>query len=343
MELRVVAEYFLSGEEAVQGDVRLVRAVRLTQIQNLLHRNPQGLTTKELAELCGVCQRTIQRDLLSLQSDLGIPITQHGDKYGIMQGYILPPVSLSLYEAMALFLTCRLALRQIDKNNNHVEAALTKLASVLPPGLREKLHHSIATIANKPADPRYVRIFEQIAIAWATQRRIRIRYQSLRRTETKEWYLDPYFVEMTGVGYSAYVIGYAKHEEREGLVTFKLDRIQEAELLNETFEIPADLNLDRLLASSWGIMWDNTATEVKLKFSPHVARRVKESVWHPSQHLEDLPDGGCTLALRIANVLEMVPWIRGWGPDVEVLEPKELRRTFREYAEHLCKIYCGEE
>lgn len=333
----------LPGEEVVCEDLRLARAVRLTQIQHLLHKNPHGLTTKELAELCGVCQRTIQRDLLSLQSYLGIPLTQQGDRYGIMEGYILPPITLSLYEAMALFLICRLALRQTDKRNDHIKTALTKLANALPAGLGQKLHYSIATIANKPVSAGYVRVFEQIAIAWATQRRVRMHYQSLRRGEPKEWYLDPYFVEMTGVGYSAYVIGYAKGAEKEGLFTFKLDRIQEIELLNETFAIPSDLNLDKLLTLSWGVMWDDTTTEVKLRFSPQVARRVKESIWHPSQRLEDLPDGGCILTLRIANTLEMVPWIRGWGPDVEVLEPKELRKTFREYAVQLSKIYCRGE
>ena len=323
----------------VQGDSKLVRSIRLVQIQHLLYKNPRGLTTRELADLCGVCIRTIQRDMLCLQSDLGIPLTQHGDRYGILESYILPPVTFSLYEAMALFLACRLILRQTDERNEHIQAALTKLAAAMPSGLACRLQESIDAIGKKPANPDYIAVFKQVAIAWATQRRMLIHYQSLRSHEKKEWLLDPYFVEMTGVGYSTYVIGHAKHKDREGIITFKLDRIKGAELLEESFETPEGMNLEKLLDSSWGVMWEETTNEVKLKFSPLVSRRVKESIWHPSQMVEDLPDGSCLLTMWIGNTLEMTPWIRGWGPDVEVLEPEELRQHFKHWADELARIY----
>ncbi|WP_407079695.1 WYL domain-containing protein [Candidatus Hakubella thermalkaliphila] len=50
-----------------------------------------------------------------------------------------------------------------------------------------------------------------------------------------------------------------------------------------------------------------------MKFSPKVTRRVKKSTWHPSQVIEDLPDGGCIFTVRVSSTLEMTPWIRGWG------------------------------
>ena len=77
------------------------RIARLTQIQHLLHKNQIGLTAKELATLCDTTVRTIQRDLLVLQSDLHIPIIKKGlDRWGIIKDYILPPVAYSLYEAL---------------------------------------------------------------------------------------------------------------------------------------------------------------------------------------------------------------------------------------------------
>jgi proteasome accessory factor B len=239
---------------------------------------------------------------------------------------------------MALSLACRLVFRQIDESNPHIETALTKLASVLPPGLANRLDESIRAIGRKPSNHDYIRIFEQVAIAWSTQRRMRIYYQSLHSTETRQWLLEPYFVEMTGVGYSTYVIGRGKHGEREGITTFKLDRIRRAELLEEGFAMPVGLNLEELLGSSWGVMWGEE-TQVKLKFSPQVTRRAKESMWHPSQVIEDLPDGGCILTVRVGSVLEMTPWIRSWGPDVEVLEPEDLRDKFKALANQLCEIY----
>lgn len=317
---------------------RLTRSLRLTQMQGILFGNLRGFTTRELSRLFAVSQRTIQRDLCSLQ-DMGVPLTQHGDRYGILHTYMLPPITFSLQEAMAIFLGSRLILRQTDENNPHIESALKKVANALPQKIAEKLRHSIQALGTKIANPEHVAIFEKVAIAWATQRRLRIRYQSLHRTETREWLLDPYSVEMTSVGYSAYVIGYARHQQRQGLTTFKLDRIKDAELLDETFEIPPGFDLDKLLGSSWGIIWDENTIEVKLRFTPDVVRRVKETVWHPSQRVEDLADGGCLMTLRVSNTLEMVPWIRSWGPDVEVLEPLELRHSFANYAMKLAQVY----
>jgi proteasome accessory factor B len=282
--------------------------------------------------------RTIQRDIQSLETDLKIPLTQNGDRYGITQGYILPPVSLSLYEAMVIFLACRLALRQTDENNTHIEKALTKIASVLPAPLAIRLKESASSVGDKKEDLEFIRNFEKIAIAWTTQRQVRMKYQSLESDGVKGWLLEPYFVDMTGVGFSVYVIGHAVREGKEGIITFKLERMKDLEVLDERFEIPRDAKIEKLLASSWGI-FTGEAISILLKFSPHATRRVKESVWHISQSIEDIPDGGCLLSLQVNSTLEITPWIRSWGPDVEVIEPITLRYEFKKWAGQLNKIY----
>jgi len=318
----------------------LARSTRLARIQHLLHKNATGLTSRELAALCGVNIRTIQRDLNCLQNELKIPLTQESTRYSILSGYLLPPVSFSLYEAMALFLAARLVLHQIDENNPHMQEALRKIASVLPELPGERLERCSLNIAKKPANPDFINIYEQVADAWSTQRRMKISYLSAKSDEEKEWLLEPYFVDMTGVGYSTYVIGRGIRKTIDEITTFKLERIRKAELLKENFVIPPDVDIAQLLTSSWGIMYGET-TEVKLKFSPQVARRVKESIWHPSQQITDLPDGGCLFTVKVGSVLEMTPWIRGWGADVEVTEPEELRNEFKVWSVKLYSIYCS--
>ncbi len=282
--------------------------------------------------------RTIQRDIQSLETDLKIPLTQNGDRYGITEGYILPPVSLSLYEAMVIFLACRLVLRQTDENNPHIEKALTKISSVLPSPLAMKLKECASSTDDKKEDLEFIRNFEKIAVAWTTQRQVKMEYQSLESEGVKEWFLEPYFVDMTGVGFSVYVIGHAVREGKEGIITFKLERMKDLEVLNKRFEIPPEINIGKLLASSWGI-FTGEAISIVLKYSPQVTRRVKESVWHISQLIQDTPDGGCLLSLRVNSTLEITPWIRSWGPDVEVIEPITLRDEFKKWADQLNKIY----
>ena len=315
------------------------RVVRLTQIQHFLHKNKAGLTSKELAQLCDTTVRTIQRDLLVLQSDLHIPLTNKGhDRYGIMNEYVLPPVSYSLYEALGLFLAARLIIRQTDDSNPHIKSALIKLTSAMPKSLGINLRKSIANFGKRLMDIEELDVFEKIAIAWVTQKRMKIIYQSLSHDQDKEWLVNPYFIEMTGVGYSTYLIGYGESADRNGLTTFKLNRIKKVNILDEDFNIPDDFNIEKLLGSSWGVMWGDEII-VKLRFSANVARRVKETVWHQSQQIQDLPDGSCILILKVGSTLEITPWIRGWGSDVEVLEPAELRYQFKNWAKELGKMY----
>jgi len=123
---------------------------------------------------------------------------------------------------------------------------------------------------------------------------------------------------------------------------FKLERILEAELLEETFEAPAAFDGARLLASAWGVMYGEETTEVVLRFSAGVARRVKESRWHASQTVEDGPDGSCLLRVRVAHPMEMKPWIRGWGGECEVLAPEGLRREIAAEMRRAAEVY-GDE
>ena len=315
------------------------RVVRLAQIQYCLHRNQNGVTAKELASLCGATVRTIQRDLLVLQSDLHIPIEKKShDRYVILKDFVLPPVAYSVYEAISLFLAARLIIRQTDEGNPHIRSAIDKLISMMPEPAAAQLSQSVAFLNKRPVNLEGLNIFEKASLAWVTQKRLRIIYQSLNSQHAKEWCVNPYFIEMTGVGYSIYLIGYAESGEKMGIYTFKLNRIQEIEILNEDFEIPHEIKMDELLGSAWGVIYGEEV-RVKLKFSPEVTRRVKESVWHPSQTIENLADGGCILTMKVGSTLEMTPWIRGWGVDVEVLEPQELRAQFKGWAERLREMY----
>jgi predicted DNA-binding transcriptional regulator YafY len=200
------------------------------------------------------------------------------------------------------------------------------------------LKESASSVSDKKEDLEFIRNFEKVAIAWTTQRQVRMKYQSLESDRLKEWLLEPYFVDMTGVGFSVYVIGHAIREGKEGIITFKLERMKDLAVLDKRFEIPHEISIGKLLASSWGI-FTGEAINIVLKFSPHVTRRVKESVWHISQLIEDTPDGGCLLSLGVNSTLEITPWIRSWGPDVEVMEPSELREQFNNWAKQLYAIY----
>ena len=84
-------------------------------------------------------------------------------------------------------------------------------------------------------------------------------------------------------------------------------------------------------------------SEVVLRFIPQAKPFVLERRWHPSQQIEELPDGGCLLRLWVSELLEMQPWIRSCGAQVEVLSPDWLRERIAGQLRQAAEQYAAPE
>jgi predicted DNA-binding transcriptional regulator YafY len=148
----------------------------------------------------------------------------------------------------------------------------------------------------------------------------------------------PYFIEPYAVGRTTHAIGW--RDPPKALRTFKVERIQRVELTAERYEIPADFDPRERLADAWGIWYTEAEpVEVVLRFHPRVAHRVRETQWHRSERIDEQADGSLLWRAWVAEPQEMVHWIRGWGADVEVVEPEGLRRTLMREVKRLMRLY----
>jgi predicted DNA-binding transcriptional regulator YafY len=92
------------------------RASRLQRLSDILYHSPRSYSSKELAEMVGVGQRTIQRDIAVLESELGVPIgLDNNDRYFVDRSTRLAPLGLTVDEARALYLAIRLYMRYTDE------------------------------------------------------------------------------------------------------------------------------------------------------------------------------------------------------------------------------------
>lgn len=323
------------------------KQARLFRLTHLLYRHPQGLRVREMADICGVSVRTIQRDLKALE-EAGVPLWSteeeepNAPRYGILEGFYIPPLQLTLSEATALYLAARLFCRNADESTPEIAQAFAQLATVLPETLARALQDTIQDLAKRGEDRRFRHVLETLALGWATGRKVRIRYRAASRDESREYVIAPYLLEPGNK--TVYVLARLEgHDDRKPLiVTFKMERMLSAQLLDETYEVPEDFLPSEVLRNAWGIIWNEKVEDVVLRFAPEVARRVDESVWHPSQVVEPLPDGGRLMRLKVSGTLEIEPWIKSWGAAVEVLEPASLRRKLAEEARRLAALYADE-
>ena len=316
----------------------LIKAQRYFRISHLLCGNPHGLTTDELATHCNVSQRTIQRDLRELE-ELGVPLWEDelNKRYGLLEGYYVPPVRLTADDALAFYLAGRLLSQYSDNHDPHIRDALAKLARSLPGAMERHIQRMGDNAPHREGDAFHAGILSVLGRGWAMERKVRLVYWASQRDETKTHVIHPYFLEPSAVNSGTYVIGY--DEEAEALRTFKVERVTHAELLAEGFMLPETFDPAELLDSCWGIMYGDERQRVVMRFDAQVTRRVRESCWHPSQEITACDDGGCELLLWIANPMELTYWVRGWGPMVEVLEPIWLREQLAQEARQSAELY----
>jgi len=316
------------------------RYERLDDIERKLARRPEGWTTGELAREFDVDTDTIRRDLLLLEGR-STGLIKQGRRYTLNHRRSFHSVKLNNDEALALYLAARLLSRHSDEHNPHVVKALEKLADALDvksPLMASHIARAAEAVRARRVRREYVEALEVLTQGWAQGRKVQMRYRSYNKDETTERTFAPYFIEPSGIGYACYVIGY--DELRQSLRTFKVERVYEARITDERFVRPDQFDAQQLLASAWGVIWrDEGGIEVTLRFTPAVVRRLKESVWHHSQRLEDLPDGSCLFTVLVGSTMEMKPWIRQWGADVEVLSPPELRQELIAEVRAMARAY----
>jgi predicted DNA-binding transcriptional regulator YafY len=311
-----------------RAEAKRDRLARLLSVLGVLQASGEaGIRPDEIARRTGMSKRTVYRDLRALESELRLPIWSEGGRWGAQPGAFLPPLRLTLPEAMAIFLSARLVTRYADKYEPHLASAFQKLEQGLPDALREHVERTLDDLSRRRVDDAFNRHVEDLTRAWAERRVVRFRYAPARYDGTEReprWAeVRPYLLEPSLATHALYLIGF--DETRDALRTFKVERILDLSLTPRTFEPPEAGVLAATLRRAWDIIADQPETEVVLRFDPAVSARVREATWHPSQEVRETEDGSLEWRARVAGTIEIRLWILSWGDEVEVLEPAELR------------------
>ncbi len=316
------------------------RLARFYRVATYLQAHPEGATADQIAAFVGMSRRSAYRDLRALEDELDLPLWSDGGRWGVADRAFLPAFRLTRAEAMAVFLAARLMAKYADTHDPELAAAFQKLGDALPDVLSRHVGRTLDVMARRPPDPEGARRLRVLTQAWADRRVVELTYDSStydparapRRARVR-----PYLIEPSTETHALYLIGW--DETRGAVRTFKLDRIRSASLTAERFEPPPDGEIEGALERAWGIIADQGEVEVVLRFAPAVAGRVAEATWHPSQELEREAGGGLRWRARVSGVLEILPWILGWGPDVEVLGPAELRADVAARLDRAAALY----
>src|SRR5258706_3514778 len=313
----------------------MTKSERLAEMKRLYIQ--RAYSDIDMAERLGVDRATAYRDRIELTGEYPIEPDAEG-RYRIDRAKLISEIKVNLHEALTLYLAARKSSRQTRFQQPHAASALEKLAATLRQPMTARLLKAAERLLKQDKQPERVKVLETLAQAWVEQRKVRIRYQGLKSMGVSNHTNSPYLMEPSIWSDSSYAIAWSDVFEK--VMPFKIDRIESAVLSVETFEIAAEFDDQQLLKHAWGIWYGEEEPQiVKLRLNADAARRVKESIWHPLEEVNDTEDGGCLWQAPIAEWQEMLPWVRGWGADVEVLEPESLRKALRREAQALAELY----
>ncbi|WP_405799866.1 helix-turn-helix transcriptional regulator [Streptomyces sp. NBC_01506] len=320
-----------------------MRAARLIKMVLLLQARP-AMTGAELARELEVSERTVTRDALAL-SEAGVPVYADRGRsggYRLVGGYRTRLTGLARGEAEALFLSgLPDALREMGLDDA-ASAARLKVSAALLPSLRDasdsaaqRFHLDAPGWYKEPQTPK---LLPAVAEAVWDDRTVVARYR--RQDAEVERELAPYgLVLKAGVWYLC------AHVDASFRV-YRIDRFTQVTLLDERFERDGSFDLPAF--------WDERAaqfarsilrTEVVLRLSPEGLRQLPYLTDRASaQEAVDAAgapdeDNWTTLTLPVESADVAFSQLLAFGPELEVLEPAELRARFADSAERTARLY----
>lgn len=305
------------------------RTARVLEIVQQIAAAPRRWSRRALAEHHEIGERMIQKDLELIRRRLGLELRHENGTYYFERLPHLPTTAYPLPEALALLAAVRAAQAIPGINSAELAAAIARLESLFPPEIGRLAREATDTLPRRAGRAHRQTMLAVLHRALVERRRVKIAYATGSRAgRVAERVVEPYHI--MAYGRSWHLIAY--DHRREDVLQFKVDRVQEAEILDATYAIPADFDLDAYLGESWGLMRGAAGEpeRVELLFEPEAGRWAAEESWHKSQQSETLPDGRVRMTFQVGITPEMVSWLLYYGSRVQVLGPAWLRERVAE-------------
>ncbi len=308
---------------------------RMLFILNLL-RTRKNMNADKLAEECGVTERSIYRDIISL-SEMNIPI-YYENGYKLASDNFLPPLNFSIEEYQLLKTALESSpLIKTDKYSKIYKSLLVKIDNCLSDNVQKEKKYSPLTtrieIKDSTDDEHSVQFYELIEKAISTQKTISLKYVSIKSGESLRD-VNPYFIIFRGTAF--YFVGYChlKNEYR----TFRMNRIIDVSITDKDFVKSDEISAESYFEGSWSV-FSGKPVDVVALFIGDAAKVILSTVHHQNEKKEQLENGFVKYSVTTKGLEEIQRWLLGFGAEVEVVTPQELRFSMLRIGQSLTEKY----
>lgn len=320
----------------------------------LLLQTRSVVTAQFLADHFSVSERTIYRDIRTLEN-AGVPIgAEAGVGYFLEKGYRLPPVSFTLDEASSLLLGEKLLVSSLDINSlQDFKQALNKVRAVIDRSDKDYLSSFDADIEVLPTGSQFPiddvsegdqntnSSLKLQGVAHSGDRWLReCRTVLLHRQVTEIDYAalsshsdTTRHIEPIGLFYYSWhwhLIAWCRL--RKGYRDFRLDRIQAFKPQAEQFFRHSRLTLQEYLNEQPG---RDELQEVEILFSPEAARFVGEQRYMFGFVDEERQQDGVKMRFLTPVPEYMARWLLQYTDGIEVISGDSIKKALQRFSAQL--------
>lgn len=319
------------------------KAEQLLALAAMTAANHRGVTIADVVDRFAVSKRTAQRMLRALENQFPSTTTAVDDvghkRWLLSQDALKQLVSITPEELAAFDLAAEAVKRSgAIEAFRHLRSLREKVLGLVPKKIslrieadHEALLEAQGFVARPGPKPRLNReVAQAIAHAIKASNALRMTYQLQSGREPFTRTIAPYGV-ITGL--RRYLVGCAlKDKAAKFPRLYVVENIIAAEILDTQFVRCSEFSLQEFCEKSFGVFQnDAEITEVVLRFSAEAAVRARKFEFHPTQTMDDAPDGSLVVRFTAAGFLEMAWHLYTWGSHVEVLNPPGLREMVHPY------------
>ncbi|MCL6433971.1 MAG: WYL domain-containing protein [Leptolyngbyaceae cyanobacterium HOT.MB2.61] len=317
------------------------RLERLLQIDALIRSN-QRHTADSLARELEISERTVRNDLNFLRDRYHAPLEftrQKGYHYTDLD-WRLPTISLSKGELFALTLGARMLEAYAGSPYvSDLRSAIERLSERLPEqtwvDLQQLSEERIVFRGGAEIDLN-PGVWHALEEACQSLKTVQMTYYTASRNAVSERKLDPYVLHIYR-GTNPYVIGYC--HQRQEIRWFRVDRIKQLEILDQTFVPDPTFDARDHLEMIFQYEAGGMPVPVAIWFDARTAPFIRERRWHPTQEIQEHPDGSLTLCMVVRGLNDLKRWVLGYGKGAIVREPPELVQLVRDEVSGMSRNY----
>jgi predicted DNA-binding transcriptional regulator YafY len=209
-----------------------------------------------------------------------------------------------------------------------IDSILAKLSLMQPKHASISFREFSATLSLRPhkeavPDLAEADVLNILYKAISQSQQVLVVYEGRQRVSRTKRTLDP--LHLARCEGQWYLVAWC--HLRKKLRVFVPSRIKDIKPTKQGFTAPSDFDPDSYFRNAFGIIAGGEVKAVILNFSALVAPIIRERVWHATQEMEDISNGGVRLRMVCSQSDELLAWLMSWGSEVDIEEPESLARA----------------